>query len=60
MHPFSPPVRAVLLTTETLNLKVQEKLIDLNKKEHLQPEFLKVSKLQNSIFYCLINLYDTA
>lgn len=38
----SAPCHAVLMTAEALGLKLNLKLTDLRKNEHLTPEFLKV------------------
>lgn len=40
----SPPVRSVLLLVEELKLDIEIKNIDLFKKEHLTPDYLKVKK----------------
>lgn len=39
---LSPPCRVVLVTAEALKVPVQLKTVDLAKKEHYSPEFLKV------------------
>ncbi|KAJ3663884.1 hypothetical protein Zmor_008104 [Zophobas morio] len=43
MQDFSPPVRSVLLTAEALGLKLEKKVVDLSKKEHLTDTFLKLN-----------------
>lgn len=40
---ISPPVRSVLLTAASLGVHLNVKVIDLLKKEQLDPEFKKVS-----------------
>lgn len=42
MQHFSGPVRSVLLTAAALGLKLQHKVLDLSKQEHLTESFLKV------------------
>ena len=44
MVPSSPPVRAVQITAKALGLKLVEKHLDFQKRENLQPEFLKVGQ----------------
>ncbi|KAM3959974.1 glutathione S-transferase 1-like [Aphomia sociella] len=39
----SAPCRAVLLTARALNLEINQKPTDLNKGEHLTPEYLKLN-----------------
>ncbi|KAJ3663896.1 hypothetical protein Zmor_008115 [Zophobas morio] len=43
MVPSSPPVRAVQITAKALGLKLVEKHLDFQKRENLQPEFLKIN-----------------
>jgi hypothetical protein len=45
MQNFSGPVRSVLLTAAALGIKLQHKIIDLSKQEHLTDSFLKVGGL---------------
>ncbi|KAL1502341.1 hypothetical protein ABEB36_007495 [Hypothenemus hampei] len=40
---FSPPCRTVLITAEAIGVKVELKFVDLAKKEHLTPDFLKIN-----------------
>lgn len=41
---FSPPCRSVILTAAALGVGLELKVVDLfGSKEHLKPEFLKVS-----------------
>nr|CAD7587475.1 unnamed protein product [Timema genevievae] len=40
---FSPPCRAVALVARTLGLELNDKIVDLFKKEHLEPEFGKIN-----------------
>lgn len=41
-NPASAPCRAVLLAAKAIGLDISVKPLDLLKKEHLAPEFLKV------------------
>ncbi|KAJ8971672.1 hypothetical protein NQ317_011902 [Molorchus minor] len=43
MARLSPPVRAVLMCAKSLDLKLDLIEVDLLKKEHLKPEFLKIN-----------------
>ncbi|CAH1367302.1 glutathione S-transferase 1-like [Tenebrio molitor] len=43
MQNFSGPVRSVLLTAAALGIKLQHKIIDLSKQEHLTDSFLKLN-----------------
>jgi glutathione S-transferase len=38
----SPPCRSVMLLAKTLGLELNLKKVNVLKKEHLEPEFLKV------------------
>lgn len=40
---LSPPSRAVRIVAEYLNIPLELKIVDLGKKEHLKPEFIKVN-----------------
>lgn len=42
---LSPPSRAVILTAQEIGLELNLKPISLFKREHLTPEFIKVSIL---------------
>lgn len=44
--PLSPPVRAVLLVADAIGLELELRYVDLMKKEQLNPEYIKVSKLK--------------
>lgn len=39
----SPPCRAVLLAAKALDVELDLKLVNLRKREHYTPEFLKVA-----------------
>lgn len=41
-HLVSPPVRAVMMLVRQLKLDVDFRKVDLFKREHLAPEFIKV------------------
>ncbi|XP_044270057.1 uncharacterized protein LOC123014839 [Tribolium madens] len=43
MQHFSGPARSVLLTAAALGLKLQHKIVDLSKQEHLTESFLKLN-----------------
>lgn len=43
--PGSAPCRSVLLTAKALGIELNLILVDLKKKEHLRPEFIKVRSL---------------
>lgn len=47
----SPVVRAVYLTIAALDIPVERKHVDLQKGEHLTPEYLKVRNLK-LVFLC--------
>lgn len=52
----SPPVRSVRMLLNALDVKFEEKLIDLFKGEHQTPNFLKVSdKLARSTTHAVSN-----
>lgn len=55
-HPFSPPVRSVLLLIKALNLDIDLKLVDLIKRENRLPEYLKVTMLNKILNEIEINL----
>lgn len=44
-HLVSPPVRSVMLLVRQLKLDVDFKLVNLFKREHLAPEFVKVNRI---------------
>ncbi|RZC41136.1 GST N domain containing protein [Asbolus verrucosus] len=43
MQSFSAPVRSVLMTAAALGIKLQQKVVDLSKQEHLTESFLKLN-----------------
>lgn len=45
MVPLSPPARAVLMTAAAIDVKLDQKMVDLSKGEHKTAEFLKVNNL---------------
>jgi glutathione S-transferase len=48
----SPPCRSVMLLAKTLGLELNLKHVDVLKKKHLEPEFLKVrEKLCKRVYY---------
>lgn len=40
---LSPPSRAVLLVAKALGIELSLKVVDMQKGEHLSPEFVKVN-----------------
>lgn len=48
MTELSPPVRSVLITAAALGVELEKQYLDLLKKEHLSPDFLKVIIILNS------------
>lgn len=51
---LSPPARSVLLTGAALGLELEEIHVDLFKREHRSPDFVKVR--HRAIFYCDVEL----
>lgn len=51
----SAPCHQVMLTAKALNLDLELKSIDLSKKEHLSPEYVKV--VPAYLFYLLTFIY---
>uniref|UniRef100_A0A6M2DCI8 Putative glutathione s-transferase n=1 Tax=Xenopsylla cheopis TaxID=163159 RepID=A0A6M2DCI8_XENCH len=43
MVPLSPPARAVLMTAAAIDVKLDQKMVDLSKGEHKTAEFLKMN-----------------
>lgn len=48
----SAPARAVLMTAAAIGLEFEKQIVDLFKKEHLSPDYIKVSVTFNHQYLC--------